>query len=95
MSYIKREDAINAAIDAVDDWDGGYVRSRAEMIEKKFKALPAADVVERKVGKWTNKRTLQHDGEWYCSRCQFEPYYSRDIHTLNFCPNCGADMREE
>lgn len=48
-------------------------------------------------GEWTTKRTHQHDGEYYCSCCEFEAFWSwrRDVQSLtNFCPNCGADMRE-
>lgn len=36
-------------------------------------------------------------GEWgmdnECSLCGFQPWFERDIHTLNYCPHCGADMR--
>ena len=42
---------------------------------------------ERKKGKWTNESA--------CEFCGFQPWYERDIHTLSFCPNCGADMRKE
>ena len=28
-----------------------------------------------------------------CPFCGFQPWYEGDIHTLSFCPNCGADMR--
>ena len=55
--------------------------------------IPAADVVERKKGKW-EKAYLGHEAfgirpqVWYCSECQqitsFRTFY---------CPNCGADMR--
>ena len=38
---IYRQDAIDAAIDAVDDWDGGWSPSRADMIEKAIKNLPS------------------------------------------------------
>lgn len=44
---------------------------------------------EAKTGHWTTKRTLQHDGEWYCDQCEYEPTVFED--TL-FCPNCGAKM---
>jgi hypothetical protein len=27
-----------------------------------------------------------------CSDCGFRPWYERDIHTLSYCPNCGAKM---
>lgn len=40
---------------------------------------------ERKKGKWTK--------DCACEICGFKPWYERDIHTLSFCPNCGADMR--
>lgn len=40
---------------------------------------------ERKMGQWTKDNA--------CPFCGFEPWYERDIHTLSFCPNCGADLR--
>ena len=42
---------------------------------------------ERKKGEWTKDNS--------CPFCGFLPWYERDIHTLSFCPNCGADMRGE
>ena len=48
--------------------------------------LPSAQP-ERKVGKWTEDNA--------CEFCGFKPWYERDIHTLSYCPNCGADMRGE
>lgn len=48
--------------------------------------LPSAQP-ERKKGKWTK--------DCACEICGFKPWYERDIHTLSFCPNCGADMRED
>lgn len=47
----------------------------------------APTVEERKKGKWGE------NGE--CQFCGFQPWYENDIHTLSFCPNCGADMRGE
>ncbi len=43
------------------------------------------DVRENVKGEWTDDNA--------CPFCGFQPYYERDIHTLSFCPNCGADMR--
>lgn len=44
---------------------------------------PAADVVERKVGKW-----LKSAWSIRCSECGYDmPFAVR-----NFCPNCGAQM---
>ena len=42
---------------------------------------------ERKRGEWTKNNS--------CPFCGFLPWYESDIHTLSFCPNCGADMRGE
>ena len=49
-------------------------------------SLPSAQP-ERKKGTWTDDAS--------CPFCGFKPWYERDIHTLSFCPNCGADMRGE
>jgi len=58
--------------------------------------IPAADVKPVKRGGW-NWITLRDDfpqdvGEYRCSCCGMERPI---IHPLNYCPNCGADMREE
>ena len=42
---------------------------------------------ERKKGKWIDDGFV---GQYCCSECD---YYSIDEY--NFCPNCGADMRED
>ena len=49
-------------------------------------ALPSVQP-EREKGEWTK--------DCACEICGFKPWYERDIHTLSFCPNCGADMRED
>lgn len=40
---------------------------------------------ERKKGEWTK--------DCACEICGFKPWYEGDIHTLSYCPNCGADLR--
>lgn len=45
---------------------------------------------ERKKGKWK----LNKDGNWACSFCEFDPYHD-NMKGMNYCPNCGADMRGE
>jgi len=42
-------------------------------------------IEERKAGRWTSENA--------CEFCGFQPWYENDIHTLSFCPHCGADMR--
>lgn len=47
---------------------------------------------------WTDHRTIEHDGEWYCTACgkEITIYMGADREDrYKFCPNCGADMRED
>lgn len=47
-------------------------------------------VEPRKKGKWINSR----DVSWLCSECgKWLDVLQGDV-DMNFCPNCGADMRE-
>lgn len=62
-------------------WDGHTEKDVTRLL-----SLPSAQP-ERKTGKWTKENA--------CEFCGFQPWYERDIHTLSFCPNCGADMRGE
>ena len=57
-------------------------------------AIPAADVVERKRGEWIYEPpdgANGFKGDYLCSCCK----YPIGIQKQNFCPNCGAEMREE
>lgn len=56
-----------------------YYRKTVELLEK----------AERPHGEWKQKSGL-YFGYPYCSKCGYA--YK---HAFNFCPNCGADMREE
>ena len=44
---------------------------------------------EQKRGRWTTHRTKEHDGEWYCDQCGYEPTV---FEATPYCPNCGAMM---
>ena len=48
---VSRQAAINVAVDAVDDWDGGCNKTREEYIRKALETLPPVTHAE-KVGKW-------------------------------------------
>lgn len=57
-----------------------------------FAQIPAADVRPVVRGKW--EQTKDEFGIYNkCSACGKE-YYCGPIAPFNFCPNCGADMRE-
>lgn len=45
---------------------------------------------ERKKGRWI----LNKDGNWACQFCEFDPYHD-NMKGMNYCPNCGAEMKGE
>lgn len=57
---ISRQQAIDAAIDAADDWDGGYSLSRADMIERAINNLPSAQPEPRWIP--CSERLPEEDG---------------------------------
>ena len=62
-------------------------------------AAPTADVRENVKGQWLdyqdNPIKFYFDGRYsaHCSVCGYHPEYEEEMHSANFCPNCGADMR--
>lgn len=83
-----------AAIDAVRSYyDEQY--ALCDSIEELIEKLPSA---ERKKGHWVSTDD-GWDGEYFvCSECGC-PWTliegSPEDNGMNFCPNCGADMRGE
>lgn len=92
--YIKREDALNIDFRC----NVRMFESRLKTAERAVQAyadaiaeLPAADVVDRKKGEWTPLFPVlcNRPYGYECSSC------SSVIGSMtNFCPNCGADMRD-
>lgn len=62
---------------------GGDISTEWWCVEDMIENAPTIE--ERKTGRWTSEEA--------CEFCGFQPWYENDIHTLSFCPNCGADMR--
>lgn len=54
-----------------------------------FQHVAALPAIEPRRGKWILKENIFKVAVAYCSAC-----YEIDSHMPNFCPNCGADMRE-
>lgn len=94
--YIEREAAI-------DTLCGHFIPNRTKYV-KEIRAIPAADVVEVRHGRWVHGREVGRDylgdclvgifyDRWTCSECG----YVVDDHeyfgiNYKFCPNCGAKM---
>ena len=93
--YIKRETAIIRAIKHVEDDE------LADAIVEELKKIPSADVVERKRGEWIAGESWSDGygmGEQYgrcyvCSECSHVVQDNYRKCSMNFCPNCGANMR--
>ena len=69
-----------AAIDACfNGWN-----NNAHDCAENIRAIPAIDVRPVVRGRWESV----DDVLWLCSKCHYA--HSRS----NYCPNCGADMRE-
>ena len=48
--------------------------------------------LQPKRGHWITKRTIMHDGEFYCDVCDNDAPFNK---TYCFCPNCGSRMIQE
>lgn len=82
--YINREEAIQAA--------KAFAWGDNSLIVERMQTIPAADVIERKKGKWKEYDFPVLGKRKHCSACGFIKIGS-DEKIYNFCPNCGADMR--
>ena len=92
--YIEREDALKIA-------DEYYDHPIGKGIAKSIFCLPAANVRPVVRGKWEpwsykGYGILPFSG-LKCSKCGvlMDGIEKPEEYHLNFCPNCGADMREE
>ena len=86
--YIEREAVIERLT--------GLFQLQAETAKAIVEAIPAADVVERKKGRWKQV----HVGGYtpggnclsLCPECGWEFGTHRIYPDYNFCPNCGCRM---
>ena len=73
-----------------------YTRYVAQMDERtrlKHMVADAPTIGECKRGRW--KRRIVDSGfnaDWVCSECKYR--VKTDFVNYNFCPHCGADMRQ-
>lgn len=74
--------------------DKGYITLGE--YEKMIEPLKREIQPERKAGRWVN---IDESEKWECSECGRMMWFSQRLGVkpsdYSFCPNCGADMREE
>lgn len=56
---VSRAMAIKCAIDAIDDWDGGWNPNREVVIKKYFEELPAVAAIPVE---WLQQEAMKDDG---------------------------------
>ena len=88
---ISRQSAIKAAVDAADDWDGGWNPTREGYITEALKALPSV-APEPQTGHWRKENYGHVEYSAECSECgEYVPWSDR----TPYCGWCGARMRED
>ena len=93
--FIKFMEDVDIASFGKWQWANGF--NTALVAAKVYlEKLPSADVRENVRGEWVKneERSAEHVEAIYCCSacCNFEAW--GETEKYNFCPNCGADMRE-
>lgn len=93
--YIDREDLYRFAKDHIEYKDTSmYIKGCNAMLRgimsaaRDEHAIPNADVVERKTGKWVK---ISPAGIYECNQCG-QNVMTSDIEAYKFCHGCGAQM---
>lgn len=86
--------AFRAAIDGIHPFTkDGQRDPKWNYAKKEFLSalarFPAADVVERKIGKWI---TYLEDGFVECPFCHSATNCDGEVSELHYCFNCGAEL---
>ena len=90
--YIKKQHLMDFLDGCIEEEKGNRSQIIVEAIKMTVERMPSADVVERKTGKWIDVDDYIISGS--CSACGWQAHlYEDDVVGMNFCPNCGADMR--
>ena len=102
--YIKRDDAIEVLSHPVTM---SMCLTKEEVFAKReqrdidiapIRDIPAADVVERKVGRWKPFDLTYGRSFYSCTACGAVAYVlftEGGVPIFRYCPNCGAKMEDE
>lgn len=92
--YIERNDVMDRiTFCRMEDPETKVERVTGVVRTKDILAIPAADVVEVKRGRWVHTdEALTLDAKDECSECSFHTVIRRNLSRLAYCPNCGAKM---
>lgn len=96
--YIDREKAINefAIRSSFYDAEWGNKRFTPDDVEEILQSIPATDVRPAVYGRWIVASDTSGNEYYRCSECgtYFERTFFGNDYTVNGCPVCFADMRE-
>ena len=89
--YISREAALETINDILSPYgpNGDAISKTVAYCE--INAIPAADVRPAVQAQWEQVMG-KYDFLVRCNKCHYIPI--DDLKNMNFCPNCGASMRE-
>ena len=95
----KRRQGCKNNCKSCDFWIDGDSWCSGQLFVVDLLHVPAADVRPVVRGQWIKTAALApfEDDKFECSVCGSWPWWCgvTDANLPNFCPNCGADMREE
>jgi len=99
IDYIMRLDAlIDVCIGCNEEFPNEPCEPNDCKIKRALSGIPTADVRKNVKGQWLdywdNPIKSYFDGRYstHCSVCGYHPEYEEEMHSANFCPNCGAEM---
>lgn len=74
-----------------------YARGWNDGLKAVAENAPTADVVPVVRGEWILSESAIGQKQYFCSACKDDDYWKRRFcfGDEKFCPNCGADMRED
>lgn len=87
-------DALDDVVQMLNEKKWGITIGDYKLIDAVLFEFPTIE--ERKTGKWIAVDDAYNRISGKCSACGWEAHlYEDDVVGMDYCPNCGADMRGE